>query len=62
METYKQQIVKFMPGASASEKQKNFALIFTTMVGAVSVARTLSNREQKEQLLGLVRNHLLASF
>ena len=62
METYKQQIVKFMAGASASEKQKNFALIFTTMVGAVSVARTLSDREQKEQLLGLVRNHLLASF
>jgi len=62
METYKQQIVKFMPGASASEKQKNFALIFTTMVGAVSVARTLSDREQKEQLLGLVRNHLFASF
>jgi TetR/AcrR family transcriptional regulator, transcriptional repressor for nem operon len=62
MEAYKQEIVKFMPGASPAEKQKNFALIFTAMVGAVSVARTMSDREQKEQLLALVRNHLLASF
>jgi TetR/AcrR family transcriptional repressor of nem operon len=62
MEAYKRQIVTFMPGASPAEKQKNFALIFTAMVGAVSVARTMSDREQKKKLLGLVRNHLLESF
>jgi TetR/AcrR family transcriptional regulator, transcriptional repressor for nem operon len=62
MEAYKQQLLGFMPGGSPSEKQKNFVLIFTAMVGAMSVARTLSGREEKQELLGLVRNHLLARF
>jgi TetR/AcrR family transcriptional repressor of nem operon len=62
METYKQQLLEFMPGANPGEKQKNFVLIFTAMVGAMTVARTLSTSEEKENLLGLVRNHLLTSF
>ena len=62
METYKQQLLQFMPGDNPGEKQKNFVLIFTAMVGAMTVARTLSTREEKENLLGLVRNHLLTSF
>jgi len=51
-----------MPGANLGEQQRNFALIFTAMVGALAVARTMSDKEEKERLLGLVRNHLLASF
>lgn len=62
MEAYKKQLVEFMPGGTSGEKQKNFALIFTAMVGALAVARTMSDTEEKERLLGLVRNHLLASF
>ena len=62
IERYKQQLVEFMPGANLGEQQRNFALIFTAMVGALAVARTMSDKEEKERLLGLVRNHLLASF
>jgi len=62
MDAYKKQLVKFMPGADPGEKKKNFTLIFTAMVGALSVARTLSDREEKETMLGLVRDHLLTSF
>jgi TetR/AcrR family transcriptional repressor of nem operon len=62
MEAYKRQLIEFMPGSGSEEKQKNFALLFTAMVGALSVARTMSDREEKERLLGLVRNHLLGSF
>jgi TetR/AcrR family transcriptional regulator, transcriptional repressor for nem operon len=62
MEAYKKRLLEFMPGDSSGEKQKNFALIFTAMVGAVAVARTMSNQDEKAQLLGLVRNHLLTSF
>ncbi len=62
MDRYKQQLVEFMPGANSGEKRKNFSIIFTAMVGALSVARTMSDREEKERLLGVVRNHLLTSF
>jgi TetR/AcrR family transcriptional repressor of nem operon len=62
MEAYRKQVVEFMPGNDSGEKQKNFALIFTAMVGAMSVARTMSDRDEKEKLLGLVRNHLLSTF
>jgi len=62
IEAYKKQLLEFMPGGNAEEKQENFVLIFTAMVGAMTVARTMSDRQEKERLLGLVRNHLLASF
>jgi TetR/AcrR family transcriptional repressor of nem operon len=62
MEAYKSRLVEFMPGDDLAEKQKNFALIFTTMVGAMAVARTMSEREEKNKLLALVRNRLLTSF
>ena len=62
MEAYKEQLVGFMPGDNSEEKQQNFVLVFTAMVGAVSVARTMSDKDEKEKLLGLVRDHLLSSF
>jgi TetR/AcrR family transcriptional repressor of nem operon len=62
METYKKQLLEFMPGENSGENQKNHALIFTAMIGAMAVARTMSDREEKEKLLALVRNHLLTSF
>jgi TetR/AcrR family transcriptional repressor of nem operon len=62
MERYKKRLLEFMPGANSSEKERNFALIFTAMVGAMAVVRTMSDREEKEQLLRLVRSHLLKSF
>jgi TetR/AcrR family transcriptional repressor of nem operon len=62
MEAYKKQLVEFMPGANSAEKHRNFTLIFTAMVGALSVARTLSDKEEQEKVLALVRDHLLASF
>lgn len=62
VESYKKQLSEFMPGSTPAEKKKNFALIFTAMVGALTVARTMSTRAEKEELLGLVRRSLLASF
>ena len=62
MHKYKKQLIEFMPGANLGQKQKNFTIIFTAMVGALSVARTLSETSEKERVLALVRNHLLASF
>lgn len=62
LDAYKKQLVQFMPGANSGEKQRNFTLIFTAMVGALSVARTLADKEEQEQVLSLVRDRLLASF
>jgi TetR/AcrR family transcriptional repressor of nem operon len=62
MQAYKKQLLEFMPGHDLGEKQKNFALIFTAMVGAMAVARTMSDRQEKKKLLGLVRSHLLTNF
>ena len=62
MDAYKRQLIAFMPGTGAQEKQKNFALLFTAMVGALAVARTMTDRQEKESLLGQVREHLLTSF
>jgi TetR/AcrR family transcriptional repressor of nem operon len=62
IEAYKKQLLTFMPGDSSAEKERNFALIFTAMIGALAVARTLSDRGEKDRLLGLVRQHLLSGF
>ena len=62
MQEYRKRLLEFMPGRSSAEKQKNFVLIFTAMVGALTVARMISDREERESLLGMVRGHLLTSF
>ena len=62
MEIYRKQLVEFMPGETASQREKNFTLIFTAMLGALLVARTMSDLDRKQRVLGLVRNHLLSSF
>jgi len=52
--------VELMPGASAAERERNFFIILSAMVGAVSIARVLT--EPAERVLASVRNHLLRSF
>ena len=62
MEKYRKQLLEFMPGANAAEREKNFTLIFTALVGAIAVARTMSTGEERQRVLTLARNHLLESF
>lgn len=62
MENYRKQLLEFMPGANAAEREKNFTLIFTALVGAIAVARTMSTGEERQRVLTLARNHLLESF
>jgi TetR/AcrR family transcriptional repressor of nem operon len=54
--------VQFMPGRTKIERERNCLLIFTAMVGAVSVARILPDRADREKVLADVRDHLLRSF
>jgi len=54
--------VEFMPGSTAAERERNCVLIFTAMVGAVSVARILTDPADRKKVLADMRDYLLRSF
>jgi len=62
IKAYREQLAPLMPGKSPEEKNRNFILIFSAMIGAVEIARTLTDPKEKQQLLDEVRDHLLARF
>jgi TetR/AcrR family transcriptional repressor of nem operon len=51
-----------MPGATAAERERNFFVIFTAMVGALSTARMFTEPADRQKLLASVRDYLLQSF
>jgi TetR/AcrR family transcriptional repressor of nem operon len=57
-----QRWVEFMPGRTIGDRERNFLLIFTAMVGAVSVARILTDPGDRQKVLTDMRDHLLRSF
>jgi TetR/AcrR family transcriptional regulator, transcriptional repressor for nem operon len=54
--------VEFMPGATATERERNFFVIFSAMAGAVSIARMLIEPADRQKVLANMRDHLLRSF
>ena len=54
--------LEFMPGASTAERERNFFIILSSMAGAVSIARVLTEPADKKRVLDSVRDHLLRSF
>ena len=53
---------EFMPGATPSERQRNFFVIFSAMAGAVAIARLLPEAADRERVLASVRDYLLTSL
>ncbi|MFZ0661169.1 MAG: TetR/AcrR family transcriptional regulator [Acidobacteriaceae bacterium] len=62
MKGFTEQWVEFMPGATAKEREKNFFVIFSAMVGAVSTARLLTEPAARQKVLSGVQDYLLHSF
>jgi TetR/AcrR family transcriptional repressor of nem operon len=62
MKARREHLLEFMPGKNAAEKERNFAVIFTAMAGAVSMARIMTDPAEKEKILSSVRDHLLESI
>jgi len=62
MKEHQDQILAFVPGRNAAEKERNFILAITSMAGAVSFARTMTDPVAKQKVLDTVRDHLLESF
>lgn len=59
---YKNRMVPFMPGRRTAEKERSFFVIFSTMMGAVEIARILPDRAAREKVLAGAREFLLCSF
>lgn len=59
---YKDRMLPFMPGRRTSDKERAFFVIFSTMIGAVEIARMLPDRAVQEKVLASAREFLLRSF
>jgi TetR/AcrR family transcriptional repressor of nem operon len=59
---YKSRMLPFMPGQRAADKERAFFAIFSTMIGAVEIARMLPDRAMREKALAGTRDFLLRSF
>jgi len=57
---YKNRMVPFMPGRRTADKERAFFAIFSTMIGAVEIARMLPG-PMREKVLGSARDFLLRS-
>ena len=47
---YKSRMVPFMPGRQTADKERAFFAIFSTMIGAVAIARLLPDRTMREKV------------
>jgi TetR/AcrR family transcriptional regulator, transcriptional repressor for nem operon len=59
---YKSQMQPFMPGRRAEDKERAFFAIFSTIIGAVELARLLPDPAVREKVLASAREFLLRSF
>jgi len=60
--TYKSRLLPLMPGRRAADKERAFIAIFSTMLGAIGIARILPNPEARARVLATAREFLLRSF
>jgi len=59
---YKSRMVPFMPGRRTADKERAFFAIFSTMIGAIEIARMLPDPATREKVLASARDFLLRSF
>jgi TetR/AcrR family transcriptional repressor of nem operon len=59
---YKNRMLPLMPGRWATDKERAFSVIFSTMIGAVAIARILPDQAARAKVLASARDFLLRSF
>ena len=59
---YKNRMVLYMPGRRAADKERAFFVIFSTMIGAVEIARMLPDGGAQEKVLASARDFLFQSL
>jgi len=62
LKRYKNRMQPFMPGERTVDKERAFFSIFSTMVGAVEIARMLPEPAMREKVLASARELVLHSF
>jgi TetR/AcrR family transcriptional repressor of nem operon len=62
MKKYKGRMLPFMPGRRTADKESAFFSIFSTMIGAIEIARMLPEAAMREKVLATARDFLLRSF
>ena len=60
--SYRDRMIPFMPGRRTADKERAFYVIFSTMAGAIEIARMIPVREAQEKVLASAREFLLHSF
>ena|ERR1700687_5053843 len=59
---YKNRMLPWMPGRRVADKERAFFAIFSTMIGAVAIARILPDQAARARVLASARDCLLSSF
>jgi TetR/AcrR family transcriptional repressor of nem operon len=62
LKKYRSRMLSFMPGRRTAEKERAFFSIFSTMVGAIEIARILPEPVMREKVLASARELLLRSY
>jgi TetR/AcrR family transcriptional regulator, transcriptional repressor for nem operon len=62
LKRYKNRMLPFMPGQRTADKDRAFFSIFSTMIGAMEIARLMPEHAMREKVLGTAREFLLRSF
>lgn len=59
---YKKRMLPFMPGRRTADKERAFVAIFSTMLGAIGIARILPDAQARATVLATAREFLLRNF
>jgi TetR/AcrR family transcriptional repressor of nem operon len=59
---YRDRMLPFMPGRRKDDKERAFFAIWSTMIGAIALARILPFPEARAKVLGSARDLLLRSY
>jgi TetR/AcrR family transcriptional repressor of nem operon len=59
---YKSRMLPLMPGRRVTDKERAFFAIFSTMIGAIAIARILPDHATRSRVLASTRDFLLRSF
>ncbi|MGB6686948.1 MAG: TetR/AcrR family transcriptional regulator [Terracidiphilus sp.] len=59
---YKSRMLSFMPGRRTVDRERAFFSIFSTMIGAIEIARMLPEQAARARVLASARDFLLRSF
>jgi TetR/AcrR family transcriptional repressor of nem operon len=62
LQGYMARMIKYMPGADAMEKSRNFIVLFSGMSGAMAMTRACGDKDMRERILATTRDFYLSTF